>query len=172
MKTVCFLLILTVSVSYGQGTTNRVPATRDSVGSVITVFYFGGSDCSNCVKPKEIANIKTLRRELPKKHPEAGFKFVLVVMDTDIPQGIRYARKYPNWNELSIGSFYNNELMLQHVNGTKLPGVPQLMIYRNTLVKRIDFSVPILRSRTLIADLVGGSKIQKWMQAAYPLEDQ
>ena len=170
MKYWPLLLVLLASPSFGQDSTSHSRSSVDSVSTIVSVFYFGGSDCTFCVMPKEIASINVLRRELPKMHPELRFKFILVVMDTDIRKGIAYARKCPNWDEVSIGSFYNNELMLEHVNGTKLPGVPHLLIYRDTLAKRSDFSVPTLRARTILGEFVGGSRIQTWIKGGYPLQ--
>jgi len=170
MKCCSLLLVLIASPSFGQDSASNSQSSSDSVSTIVSVFYFGGSDCTFCVMPKEIASINVLRRELPKMHPEERFKFVLVVMDTDIRKGIGYVRKYPNWDEVSIGSFYNNELMLEHVNGTKWPGVPHLLIYRDTLAKRPDFAVPRLCARTLLGECVGGSKIQLWIKDGYPLQ--
>ena len=170
MKCWPLLLVLLASPSFCQDSTSHSRSSADSLSTIVSVFYFGGSDCTFCVMPKEIASINVLRRELPKMHPEERFKFVLVVMDTDIRKGIGYARKYPKWDEVSIGSFYNNELMLEHVNGTKLPGVPHLLVYRDTLAKRPDFAVPRLCARTLLGECVGGSKIQLWIKDGYPLQ--
>ncbi len=170
MQRLGLLLMFLAALCYGQDTTNHNRASRDSVSTLTTVFYFGGTDCPFCMDPKEIAKINAVRRNLPKIHPELRFKFVLVVMDTDIAQGIRYMHKYPKWDEVSIGSFYNNELMLAHLNQTKMPGVPQLMIFRDTLAMRHDVSVPLLKGRTLLADFVGGRQIGNWMQSNYPLK--
>ncbi len=168
MKISALLLVFIVSLMYGQDSTNSDRASRDSVSTLTTVFYFGGSDCSFCMNPTEIANINALRRDLPKLYPQRRFKFVLVVMDEDISRGIKYLQKYPGWDEVSIGSRYNNELMLAHLNETKLPGVPHLMVFRDGLTTRR--SVPLLKTRTLLAELVGGHQIQHWMQSNYPLK--
>ena len=132
------------------------------------VFYFGGSDCPHSTDPQNIANINAMRSKLPKVYPSTAFKFILVVMDSNLQDGIKFAANYPNWDELSIGNFYNNELMLAHVNQSAIPGVPHIMVYTDSLVIG-RLGIPSIRKRTLLVDLVGESAIQKWTQRNYPM---
>ena len=84
-------------------------------------------------------------------------------MDKDIEQGIRFTRKYPNWDEISIGQFYNNELMLVHLNRSQVPGVPHIMIY-NDILRIGNYGIPTNQKRTLRVDLVGEKAIESWIQ--------
>ena len=142
------------------------PQTEQKV--VTTVFYFGGSDCAYCMQRENIENINKMRADLPVQKKDLSFKFVLVVMDKDLKQGMEYAKKYPRWDEISIGKFYDNELMLQHVNKTELPGVPDIMVYRDSLTIG-KFNVPTIADRTLLVNVVGEKAIDTWIRNGYQL---
>jgi hypothetical protein len=159
MKTIVLaIVLLPITIAFSQ--------TSDSI--VTTVFYFGGSDCGYCVMERNVQNIKTMKEQLPSIYPARKFKFVLVVMDEDIQRGIKYSSKYPGWNELSIGMFYHNELMLAHVNKTKLPGVPHIMIYEDSFAIG-DYNVPTISKRKSIVELVGANAIDEWIKDGYKL---
>ena len=143
--------------------------SQDSLKSVVSVFYFGGSDCPYCVDARNVRHINEMRAQMPKTYPDSTLKFVLVVMDKDIKGGLRYAGKYPNWNEVSIGGFYNNELMLEHVNVTHLPGVPHIIVYHD-LLKTGKYNIPTIQKRDLLVDLVGESAIASWIVKGYQLK--
>lgn len=132
----------------------------------LTVFYFGGSDCPFCLHKKHIANIDRMRTELATKYVPTPFKFVMVVMDDSLDQGYQFTKKYLPWDEVSIGRFYDNELMLEHVNRTTLPGVPHIMIYLDSLQVG-DGNIPSIKKRKLLLDLVGESNISKWIETGY-----
>lgn len=159
MKTIIVLLLIAVSAALAQ----KSPTGR------LTVFYFGGSDCPYSTDEKNIANIDKMRAEIAQKHSQIPFKFVMVVMDEDIDQGVQFAKKYKPWDELSIGQFYQNELMLEHVNRTAIPGVPHIMIYRDSLAVG-QHNIPTIKLRTLALDLVGESAISKWIESGYPIK--
>lgn len=160
MKLIAFSLLLVISTLLGQA----------QINCRMTVFYFGGTDCPHSTDPKTVANINTIRTQLAKKHSEYAFKFVMVVMDDSIEQGYQFARSYVPWDEVSIGSFYQNELMLQHINPLAIPGVPHIMVYSDSLVTAEKHNVPLLRKRTLLVDLVGSSQIDKWIQSDFPIQ--
>lgn len=159
MKNIVMLLLFATSATLAQ----KSPTER------LTVFYFGGSDCPYSMDEKNIANIDKMRAELSEKHNQIPFKFVMVVMDQDIDQGVLFAKKYRPWDELSIGQFYHNELMLEHVNRSAIPGVPHIMIYRDSLVVG-QHNIPTIKQRTLLVDLVGESAISKWIQSGYSIK--
>jgi hypothetical protein len=142
---------------------------QDSSKTVTTIFYFGGSDCHFCVDRRNVQNINKMKGELPQHYHEMSFKFVLVVMDKEIDRGIRYSKKYPGWDEVCIGQFYDNELMLEHVNRSAMPGVPHIMVYRDSL--RIGkWNIPTISNRALLVDLAGEGAIDRWVQSGYALK--
>jgi len=137
--------------------------------TVYTLFYFGASDCGYCVDSVNIARINKMRLELPRLRKDLSFKFVLVVMDTKIDEGIEFTKHYPNWNELSIGSRYNNELMMAHLNRSEIAGVPHVMLYKDN-VQYDESNIPTIKKRTLLKDLVGQTKIKNWLNDGYPIK--
>ena len=158
MKHLILLLLFVASISYSQ-----TPSSRR-----VTVFYFGASDCGYCLHKKHIANIDEIRRELAAKHAPVRFKFVMVVMDDSLEEGYQFAKKYLRWDEIAIGSRYNNELMLEHLNRTELPGVPHIMLYLDSL--QLDSSnIPSIKNRKLLVDLVGETNIDKWVESGFPI---
>ena len=159
MKNIVLLLSFAVSVALAQ----KSPTER------LTVFYFGGSDCPYSTDEKNIANIDRMRTALSGRHNQIPFKFVMVVMDKDVDRGVLFVKKYKPWDELSIGQFYHNELMLEHVNRSPIPGVPHIMIYRDSLVVG-QHNIPTIKQRKLLIDLVGESAISTWIQSDYPIK--
>lgn len=137
--------------------------------SQLTLFYFGGTDCYYCNLPENVKNINKIHAEFPRQYKNNHIKFVMVVMDKEIPDGLKYLKKYGYWDEISVGGFYNNELMLEHVNRSRVSGVPQIMVYQDSL--SIDtLGVPVISKRTQLIDLLGKNAINQWVSDHYPLE--
>jgi hypothetical protein len=158
MKYLILVLLLLAGTAQSQTPPNRR----------ITVFYFGASDCGFCLHKEHIANIDRLRTELATKHAPIPFKFVMVVMDDSLDEGYQFTKKYLPWDEIAIGQRYSNELMLEHLNRTAIPGVPHIMLYLDSL--QVDeHSNPLIKKRNLLLDLVGESNIGKWIQSGYPI---
>ncbi len=93
----------------------------------------------------------------------------MVVMDDSLDQGYQFTKKYLPWDEVSVGKFYSNELMLEHVNRSPIPGVPHIMVYSDSLLIG-KYNIPLIRKRTLLLDLVGESAIGKWIQSGYSIK--
>jgi hypothetical protein len=92
-------------------------------------------------------------------------------MDENIEEGLKFIKKYGYWDEISIGKFYNNELALNYLNKTEIPGVPHVLVYKDILIKKEKVSVPIIKERKLLVDLVGGTQIGNWINNDYPLKN-
>ena len=82
-------------------------------------------------------------------------------MDEDIEEGLKFIKKYGYWDEISIGSFYYNELALNYLNKTEIPGVPHVMVYKDFLMKKKEMFIPIIMERKLLVDLAGATQIGK-----------
>jgi hypothetical protein len=143
---------------------------QENTKTRFSIFYFGGSDCPYCNVPKNIGNIKKIKLQFPKRYKDMQAKFVMVVMDDDIKQGQQYLKKYGYWDEISIGQRYNNELMIEHVNRSRIPGIPHIMVYKDFLVMD-SLNIPTVSKRALLKDLVGGKAIDVWVKDSYPLDN-
>lgn len=144
--------------------------SQDSYKETYVVCYFGATNCGYCNIPANIEKIKQIKNEFFKKYPDFNTKYVLVCMDRNIEEGLEFIKKYGYWDEISIGGFYNNELALNLLNTTKTPGVPHVMVYKDTYSKLEQFSIPVIKERKLIVDLVGGTQIGNWINNGYPLK--
>ena len=95
-------------------------------------------------------------------------KTMIVSMDKDIAEGLKFIDKYgiKKWDEISIGSFYNNELALNYLNKTKTPGVPHIVVIKHVTVTG-EYNIPHTVEDKVLVDLVGGTEIDKWLQDNY-----
>ena len=84
-----------------------------------TIFYFGATSCGPCNRPEVIESIKKLRVQFKNIHSDSETKFVMVCMDTNIEEGLKFIKKYGFWDEISIGSHYDNELVLACLSKTR-----------------------------------------------------
>lgn len=145
-------------------TANAQPAEKAN----LVIFYFGATSCGPCNRPEVIESIKKLKTDFPEKHKEYKTKFVMVCMDQDIEEGIAYLEKYGFWDEVSIGSHYQNELVLNYLSKTNIPGVPHILIFKDFYEEKK--SVPVIKERQLITQILGGTQIVEWVQKGFPLE--
>ena len=136
------------------------------------VYYFGATSCGYCNVSENIEKIKKIKTEFSVKYKDSNIKFVMVCMDENIEEGLKFIKKYGYWDEISIGKFYNNELALNYLNKTEIPGVPHVMVYKDLLVIKEKLSIPIIKERKLLVDLVGGTQIGSWINDGYPLKNQ
>ena len=91
-------------------------------------------------------------------------------MDTDLKEGMAFINKYDSsWDEISIGSFYKNELAFQYLNTTKIPGVPHIILLKRSYNDENQYSVPVASKTEILVDLVGGTEINKWINDGFPV---
>ncbi|MBI3586971.1 MAG: hypothetical protein HY088_07575 [Ignavibacteriales bacterium] len=140
--------------------------SQDKSKEVYVVYYFGATDCPPCNTPKNIENIKRIKAELPKKYSDKEFKFVMVTFDEDIEEGIKFVKKYGFWDEISVGKRYENELVMQHLNTAKIPGLPHIFVNQTFLIN----NTPTVKSKTTIVELLGAKQIDQWVENGFPLK--
>lgn len=135
---------------------------------ILVVYYFGATNCGFCTAPENIKKIKKIKTDFSAREKGLYAKFVMVCMDEDIKEGLKFIKKYGYWDEISIGGFYKNELALSVLNRARIPGVPHILVFQDTLA-RGRWNIPVLKKRMLLADLVGGKEIEDWIEEGYPL---
>lgn len=145
---------------------------QEKLKETYVVYYFGATSCEFSNISENIEKIKKIKIDFSRKHPDSNIKYVMVCMDKNIEEGLKFIKKYGYWDEVSIGNFYNNELALNYLNKTEIPGVPHVMVYRDLLVVKEKLSIPIIKERKLLVDLVGGTQIGGWINDGYPLKNQ
>jgi len=157
---VSLVIVLTI-VSF---TNKEIRATKEQY----ILLYYGATDCYYCNLPENIHNINTLVKSIGQKY--AGVKKVLVCMDKDLKEGLAFINKYDStWNEISIGSFYENELAYQYLNNTKIPGVPHILFVKRSYSDENEYHVPVSSKTDILVDLVGGKEINKWIMDGFPI---
>lgn len=154
------ILVLRITVAY----------SNEKNEEKYVVYYFGATDCGYCNIPENIENVKKIKVEFSQKYIDKTVKYVMVCFDNDIEQGIKFIKKYGYWDEISIGQRYYNELSLQCLNKTKIPGVPHIIVYKDIYSSVSKWSIPVIKKRDILVDLVCGNEINEWIKNGYPLE--
>lgn len=127
----------------------------------LTVFYFGATNCVPCNRPDVIESIDIIRADFDSLHSDFETKLVMVTMDENMDEAIKYIQKYQYWDETSMGSRYNNELILAHLNKAEIPGVPHIMIFRDSFEDG-GFGTQTIKRREFVKSIMGGDEIVAW----------
>ena len=147
------------------------PLNTDAQDTSYTLFYFGATSCGPCNRLEVIESINILKSTFSEIHAENSTKFVMVVMDEDISEGLEYLRKYETWDEVSIGSRYHNEHILRYLNVREIPGVPHILVFGDVYEDIPKFGTQLLKERTLLKGVMGGKEIVDWVSQKFPLEN-
>lgn len=163
-----FLLLALIAFSYSRAQGTHQPMNDVPKDSVYTILYFGATSCGYCNVPENIQNITKMTNEVSELYKGFRIKKVIVAMDEDITEGLKFIGKYGSqWDEIAVGDFYYNELAMIYLNKVQIPGVPHILVIKHTTIKAA-YNVPgIVKTETLV-DLVGGEQINKWIIESYP----
>jgi hypothetical protein len=145
-----------------------VIAQKEMQQDFLVVYYFGATDIGFCTAPDNIEKIKKLKKDLPLEYENLRFKFVLVCLDENLDTGLKFIKKYGQWDEIAIGGSYGNELALNHLNTTELPSLPHILIFKDTLASG-RWNIPVMKRRKLLVDLAGEKQIGDWIDKGYPI---
>ena len=135
----------------------------------MTIFYFGATSCGPCNRSEVIESIKKIKSEFDSLHQGVKTKYVMVCLDEDISEGIKFIEKYGYWDEISIGSWSKNELVLENLNKSNMPGVPHIFVSRDTYEKA-NHGVELIKTREFVKEIIGGDKIVEWVKSGFILE--
>ena len=163
-KTLLLLLPIAIlafiSISFHKHTTS---AEKDQY----IVLYYGATDCYYCNLPENIQNINLMIKNIGDKYPD--IKKVMVCMDKNLQEGMKFIAKYDSsWTEISVGSFYQNELAYAYLNNTEIPGVPHVILVKRSYKVTEKYNVPVTVKTEVLAELVGGNAINQWIKDGYP----
>ncbi|MFC2168414.1 hypothetical protein ACFLRW_05455 [Acidobacteriota bacterium] len=143
-------------------------AQRQQSEDILVFYYFGSTNIGFCTAVENIEKIKRIREELPLKDINIRMKFVLVCLDEDMETGLKFVKKYGQWDEISIGGAYRNELALNYLNTTEVPSIPHIIVFLNTITTG-KWNIPILKKKKILIDLAGEKQIGDWIEQDYPL---
>jgi hypothetical protein len=135
----------------------------------ITIYYFGSTSCGPCNRPEVVESVKKIKEQFKVKYKEYNAKCVMICMDTEIEEGLKFVQKYGYWDEISVGSHYDNELAYISLNKTKIPGVPHIFVYLDEYEKQAN-STDIIKSRTLLKEIMGGEGIVAWVKDGFKID--
>lgn len=141
---------------------------KDQTEEVLAVYYFGATNVGFCTSPENIKKIKKIKKDLVARHKDIKLKFVMICLDENIEKGLKFIRKHGFWDEISIGSFFGNELALMYLNTAKIPELPHVLVFKDTLSAG-KWNIPVLKDRKLLVDLAGKKQIEEWIKGEYPL---
>jgi hypothetical protein len=133
----------------------------------LVVYYFGATSCGWCNTPECVESIIKLHKEFAKLHKEYKVKFVMVCMDVNIEEGLKFISKYGYWDEISVGSWYQNELIMNYLDKTKVPGMPHVIVFKDIYENE---EAPIIKERKMIQEKFGARAIKEWADNNFPLE--
>ena len=143
-------------------------AQKDMHQDLLVVYYFGATNIGFCTAPDNIEKIKKLKKDLPLEYDNFRFKFVLICLDENLEVGLKFIKKYGQWDEIAIGGSYGNELALNHLNTRELPSLPHILIFKDTLASG-RWNIPVIKRRKLLVDLAGEKEIGDWIDEGYPI---
>ena len=141
---------------------------KDTEEEILVVYYFGATNIGFCVLPENIAKIKEVKADFQKKIKDYKIKFVMVCLDEDIDEGLKFIKKYGFWDEISIGRSYHNELALFSLNKISTPELPHIFVFKDRLSYG-KWKLPVTKRRDLLVDLAGEKRIDEWINKGYPV---
>lgn len=157
---VVFLIFGTIALDSG--------IQKEKVEEVMVVYYFGATNIGFCMVPDNIRKIKKIKADYPAKYENSTIKFVMVCVDENIDEGLKFIKKYGYWDEISIGKFYKNELAQFTLNRISTPDLPHILVFKDQLSFG-KWNLPIVKRRDLLVDLAGGERINEWIEKGYPV---
>lgn len=160
---------ITVGIFVAFFLISTVVGQNDTQQDVFVVYYFGATNIGFCTAPDNIEKIKELKKNLPIKHKDNPFKFVLVCLDENLETGLKFVKKYGQWDEVAIGASYANELALNHLNAASLPSLPHIFVFKDTLSSG-RWNLPVIKKRRLLVELSGEKQIGDWIEKGYPFK--
>lgn len=146
---------------------NSTAIKKESKGDMVFI-YFASTQFGTCTAPGSIERIKNIKAQFSEKYREASIKFVMVCLDSDFDKALRFIKKNGDWDEVSIGKSFSNELALNVLNQSEIPKVPHIFVYKNRQEKG-KWNLPLIKNRELVVDLAGEAQIKEWVENDYPL---
>ncbi|MBD3414918.1 MAG: hypothetical protein GF421_10870 [Candidatus Aminicenantes bacterium] len=131
-------------------------------------LYFASTQFGTCTDPESIERIKNIKTEFSEKYREASIKFVMVCLNHDFDKALKFIKKNGDWDEISIGKSFSNELALNLLNQSEIPKVPHIFVFKSRQEKG-KWNLPLIKERELMADLAGKEQIKGWAEKDYPL---
>ena len=143
-------------------------AVKEEPGEFIVFFYFASTQFGTSTVPENIENIKKIKIEFSEKYKSASIKFVMVCLNHDFDKALKFIKKHGDWDEISIGKSFVNELALNLLNMSDIPKVPHILVFKYRHEKG-NWNLPVIKKRELLADLAGDEEIQAWADKGFPL---
>lgn len=131
-------------------------------------IYFASTQFGTCIDPESIERIKNIKTEFAEKYKKASIKFIMVCLDSDFDKALKFIKKNGDWDEISIGKSFSNELALNLLNQSEIPKVPHIFVFKNRQEKG-KWNLPLIKERELMVDLAGEVQIKEWIENDYPL---
>jgi hypothetical protein len=134
----------------------------------LVFYYFGASDCAPCIQAENVKAIRGAKEQAARKHPEFVTVSVGVSFDTDYNAGLAFLKKYGEWDEISIGGGFYNQLWLQSAPPSSMAAIPHVLIFLDRdgySQQRYHYTA----KRTLVGEYMDFIALQEWIARGCPL---
>ncbi|MFO7981221.1 MAG: hypothetical protein R6V00_10375 [Candidatus Aminicenantes bacterium] len=143
-------------------------AIKEEPKETLVFYYFASTRFGTSAAPETIENTKKIKIAFSEKYNESSIKFVMVCLNHDFAKALKFIKKHGDWDEISIGKSFANELALNLLNPSEIPKVPHILVFKDQH-KKGKWSLPLIKERKLMVDLAGEEQIQEWVENDYPL---
>jgi len=141
---------------------------KEEFKETLVFYYFASTQFGTCTAPESIERIKNIKTEFSEKYSESSIKFVMVCLNHDFDKALKFIKKHGDWDEISIGQSFANELALTLLNPSEIPKVPHILVFKDRH-KKGKWNLPLIKERKLMVDLAGEEQIKEWVEKDYPL---
>lgn len=141
---------------------------KEESKETLVFYYFASTQFGTCAVHENIENIKKIKIAFSEKYNESSVKFVMVCLNHDFDKALKFIKKHGDWDEISIGKSFSNELALNLLNPSEIPKVPHILVFKDQH-KKGKWNLPLIKERELMVDLAGDEQIQEWIEKDYPL---
>ena len=137
----------------------------------LVFMFFSSTKCAHSTNEENIDAMKNIKQEFTEKYARYDIKMLMVCFDNPFEESLALVNRYGDWDEISLGQRYKNELALRDLNESMLPAVPHLIIYKDAYQpsERLK-SIKIISTRKKLVDLIGFQQINEWKMKGFPLD--
>lgn len=148
-----------------------VPAVGGQTGRELVLILLGANFCrAHKIEgfPQAVEQIKV---ELAARTKQTGrnFRVVGVALDPRVEEGMRFLRKFGDFDEIVVGGHWTNEAGIKYLwrDIPGRPSVPQIIIVERDV--DVGKSIITIKSERVVKRILGADAIIDWNREGSPL---